>query len=351
MRESNNKPVKRVSGAVKTMRVLFTLVLLLLTGTAIGMEFLPKLNTIEVPKDDAELGIIDEEKVNLSEEEAKVYKGLQEGVENILIIGVDEDGYDGGRSDVMIIASLDSNNKKLKLTSVMRDTYSYLPTSDTYQKLNHSYMEKDGPVETMRAINRNFDLNIRDFVVFDFDAVAKAVDYIGGYPVYMDAGEVTDMNNYGEFYEGENLLTGEQATLYMRIRYNSGDDQGRNQRQRDLIVYLLQRAKEMGNRELVSFAKEMMPTVRTSYKFSDVEKLLTLFEGMKDGVEMEQYSFPSEFAGTTLSDGLWYAVPRTMRSNVIQLHKDIYGFDDYTPSDNVDEISETIQNNSGVYPQ
>ena len=298
------KEKKKLSKGVKTGRVIFTLFLLLLCGIAVGLEFLPKLHTISVPKNDQEIGIASQDKLNLTEEEAKIYTEKQKGVENILLVGVDEGGYDNSRSDVMIIASVDSNEKKLKLTSVMRDTYSFIPSSETYQKLNHSYME-GGALETLKAINMNLDLSIRDFVIFDFAAVAKAVDYVGGYPVNMTAGEVTDMNNYGTFYEGENLLNGEQATLYMRIRYNSGDDQGRNQRQRDLIIFLLEKAQSMGKRDLAAFAKEMMPAVRTSYKFSDVEKLLAIFEGIKDGVEMQQFSFPSNFSGVTLSDGLW----------------------------------------------
>lgn len=340
---------RKLSTGIKVGRSIFTIALVLLCGIAMGLEFLvPKLHTISVPKDDAELGIVSQEKTNLSEEDAKLHNEMSKKVQNILVIGVDEGGYDSGRSDVMIIASLDGNHKKLKLTSVMRDTYSFLPTSESYQKLNHSYME-GGALETMKAINMNLDLGIRDFVIFDFDAVAKAVDYIGGYPVNMDAGEVIDMNNYGTFYEGENLLNGEMATLYMRIRYNSGNDEGRNQRQRDLIVYLLKRAKDMSKGELVNFAKAMMPAVRTSYSFSDVEKLLALFEGMKDGVEMEQFSFPSNYSGVTLYDGLWYAVPNTMKSNVIELHKNIFGFDNYSPSDVVEEINQNIMDRSGVY--
>ncbi|NLY37573.1 MAG: LCP family protein [Tissierellia bacterium] len=343
---------KRTSRGVKIGRVIFTFFLLALISISLGLEFLPNLNTISIPKDDEKLGIVKKEDVNMDEEQLKVYEEKSKGVQNILLIGVDEEGYDSGRSDVMMVVSLDSNHNAMKLTSVMRDTLSYIPTSQTYQKLNHSYSE-GGPLETMKAINRNFDLNMRDFVVFDFAAVSKAVDLIGGYPVYIDADEAFDMGRSSgrEYYDGEQILDGEGATMYMRIRYNSGGDQGRNQRQRDLILYLLEYAKSMGRREMVGFAKEMMPTIRTSYSFSDIEKLMDIYDGMKDGLKTEQYSFPFNYEGVTLNDGLWYAVPGTMRSNVITLQENIFASGSYVPSVIVDDISYSIENLSGVYSE
>lgn len=310
----------------------------------LGIKFIPTLHTVEVPKEDVDIGITQKEEVNMNEEELEVHTSKLDSVQNILLIGVDEGGYDNARSDVMIVATVDSNNKLLKLTSVMRDTLSYIPTSDTYQKLNHSYME-GGPVETMKAINMNLDLNIKNFVVFDYNTVMQAVDFVGGYPVYVNAGEAKDMG----IQEGHHTLTGENAINYMRVRYNSGGDPGRNQRQRDLIFYIMECSKDMGKKDMLRFASKMMPIVRTSYSFSDIEELIDLYVSIKDGIETEQYSFPFDYAGTKLQDGLWYAVPRTMRDNVITLQNNIFGSENYVPSKTVDEISEAIEYRSGIY--
>lgn len=338
------KKKKKTSRGLRIGQVVFTFFLLALVSISVGLEFLPDLHTVAVPRKETELGIVQKEDINMSVEELEVYTKKQKNIQNILLIGVDEGGYDSARSDVMMIVTIDGEGKVMKLTSVMRDTLSFIPTSNTYQKLNHSYME-GGPVETMRAINRNFDLNIKDFVIFDFDAVAKAVDLIGGYPVYVDSGEAHDMGTY----EGEQVLDGAGAIKYMRIRYNSGGDQGRNQRQRDLIVYIMHYSKSMGRRDLVGFAQQMMPDIRTSYSFADVEKLIDIYDGMKDGLTTEQYSFPFDYTGVTLNDGLWYAVPRNMRSNVMTLQEHIFGSGSYVPSVIVDDISYTIENMSGVY--
>ena len=342
------KESKKTSKAVKLGRVLFTLFILGLVGLSVGLEFLPNLNTIAIPKNDEELGIVNKEDINMSDEQLEIYQSLQKGIQNILIIGVDEDGYDSGRSDVMIIGSIDSKKNKLKLTSVMRDTLAYIPTSQTYQKLNHSYME-GGPLETMKAMNINFDLDMKDFVVFDFDAVSQAVDLVGGYPVNVSSEEAYDTSRFAYYEAGEQVLDGEGALLYVRIRYNSGGDQGRNQRQRDLILYIMEYAKSMGKKDLLGFAKQMMPLIRTSYSLGDIEKLLDIYDGMKDGLKTEQYAFPFDYEGATLSDGLWYAVPNNMRENVISLQSIIYEAETYVPSVKVDNISSYIENYSGVY--
>ena len=243
-----------------------------------------------------------------------------------------------------MLASIDVDNKTVKLTSVMRDTLAYIPTSDTYQKLNHSYME-GGPQEAVRAFNENFDLQIENYVVFDYEAVKKVVDFVGGYPVEVTNGEAKDMG----ISPGQQVLQGDLAVDYMRVRKNSGGDAGRNQRQRDMIVYVMEEAKDMGKLDMVTFAFKLLPEIRTSYSILDIKELIDLYGVIKDDLDVEQYSFPFEYKGKTLSDRLWYAVPKTMKYNVETLHGNIYGEDLYIASDRVEQISEAIESKSGVY--
>lgn len=270
-------------------------------------------------------------------------------VRNILLIGVDEGGYDDSRSDVMIVATIDGENKVLKLTSIMRDTLAYIPTSNTYQKMNHSYME-GGPKETLQAINDNLDLDIKDYIVFDYNTVIEAVDFIGGYPANVTPNEAKDLQaeTTEKITPGQQILSGKNAINYMRIRYNSGGDEGRNQRQRDLISYILKHSKELKKTELIKFAIKMTPLVRTSYSMSDIKELLNIYEVMKDNIVVEQHSFPFEYKGTILKDGLWYAVPNTMESNVIKFQNDVLKSENYVPSERLEKINEDIKNKSNV---
>ena len=335
---------KKVMLAIGTNGVIL-LILLVATIVMINKDDNKEQEVIQA--DNIEEEVEDEIKEELDQvvpEEIEVEDVEESNIINILIMGVDEGGFDSARSDVMMLASIDVDNKTVKLTSVMRDTLSYIPTSDTYQKLNHSYME-GGPQETMRAFNENFDLQIENYVVFDYEAVKKVVDFVGGYPVEVTNGEAKDMG----ISPGQQVLQGDLAVDYMRVRKNSGGDAGRNQRQRDMIVYVMEEAKDMGKLDIVTFALKLLPEIRTSYSILDIRELIDLYGVIKDDLSVDQYSFPFEYKGKILSDRLWYAVPKTMKYNVETLHGNIYGEDLYIVSDRVKQISEVIESMSGVY--
>lgn len=274
---------------------------------------------------------------------------VKEELLNILLIGVDGEGYDKDkRSDVMIIATLDVNAKALRLTSVARDTLAFLPESGTYEKMNHSYA-KGGPKNTMAAINANLDLNIENYVVFDYNALIKAVDIVGGLPVNVTAQEVKDMNIHGDrISAGEQVFSGKDAITYMRIRKNSGGDGGRNQRQRDLIIHIMKEAKEMDKMQLLDFATSMLPSIKTSYNLFDVKELLDIYIKVRSGLVMEQYSYPFDYKGGKLSDKLWYMIPTNAKSNAIKFHEDVLIEDKYIPSGKLSIISTDIINKTGI---
>lgn len=302
----------------------------------------------------SENDLIELDIVERDEEEKEVVEKIPEieiksELLNILLIGVDGEGYGKDkRSDVMIVATVDTDNKALRLTSVARDTLAYLPKSKTYEKINHSYA-KGGPENTMLAINTNMDLDIEDYVVFDYKALIKAVDLIGGFPANLTTQEAKDMNIHGDRIQtGEQILSGKDAITYMRIRYNSGGDSGRNQRQRDLIIHIMKEAQEMNKTELLKFATIMLPMVKTSYNLLNIKELLDLYVSIRSGLIMEQYSYPFEFKGGILSDKAWYATPNTIDNNVEQFHKEVLKKERYTPSEMIEEIYYGIRRKSGV---
>lgn len=103
------------------------------------------------------------------------------GYTNIALFGVDSRENDltkNTRSDSIIIASINKRSKKVKLVSIYRDTYVYIPEHG-YTKLNHAYAY-GGPKLAVETINRNFDMNITDFVTVNFSAVTDAVDALSG---------------------------------------------------------------------------------------------------------------------------------------------------------------------------
>lgn len=328
----------------KFMFVALYLVVFIFSGA--GIYAYVKLDTVAFDKDE-DFGISSSEVTESDESDEEDDQDdfvLTDEVFNILILGVDEEDYDSGRSDVMMVATVDTSERNLKLTSLMRDTLVHIPTSNTYQKLNHAYME-GGAIETVRAVNRNLDLDIENFVIVNFDAVAQMVDTLGGYPVTVDEGEAYDMG----ISTGPHHLTGKEAVRYVRVRKNSGGDAGRNQRQRDLIVYMLKETKNMNKFELLKLINQMLPLVKTTYSLSDIHELMELYLAISNNLEFEQFSFPSEYKGGKLNDGLWYATPVTLKDNVIELHNNLYNNENYIPNSVIDEISESISARTGLY--
>ena len=117
---------------------------------------------------------------------------LNHRIVNVAIFGVDgRDDVDGSRSDSMMIASADFEHNKLKITSLMRDTYVYINKDYGYDKLNAAY-SFGGPELALKTINQNFDTAITDYVTIDFTAMVAMVNAVGGVTI--------DIENEDELY-------------------------------------------------------------------------------------------------------------------------------------------------------
>lgn len=198
---------------------------------------------------------------------------------NIMLFGSDErpgeTGY--GRSDTMMLLSIDNRNKKLKLTSFMRDTYVNVPEwGDT--KLTHAY-SYGGPALAIETIERNFGIDIDRYAVVYFDTFPGIVDTLGGIEVEMTQTEADVMNEsvgpeFANFTEGKNTLNGATALVYVRIRYGVGDDFGRTQRQRDFMLQVLNKVK--GTRDvgtLLTLLTKILPGVTTNISVNEMAGL------------------------------------------------------------------------------
>lgn len=210
------------------------------------------------------------------------------GYTNIALFGLDNrsnGSYSAGNSDVIIIASINNDTQEVKLVSVYRDTYLNLESledSSDYGKCNEAY--QDGGVnQALRMLDRNLDLDITQYVCFDFNAVAECVDLMGGVEVdvtaeeaklmigYMD--EIAEMTDKPcEYLPGAGTynLDGVQATAYARVRYTSGSDYKRTERQRLIIDKLFEKAKTSDLATLNSLVDSMLGYVETNLSTTDI---------------------------------------------------------------------------------
>ncbi len=182
--------------------------------------------------------------------DAELINGLyhDDAIMNILVIGVDNyQANDVGRSDSMILVSLDTRHQELKMTSIMRDLYVTIPGHGS-NRINSAY-SIGGPSLTVQTIESNFGFDIDRWVIVDFDAFTRIVDRMGGVTITVTDGEADLINQYsGEDWSkrldgaGTYRLTGLQARYYSRIRA-IGDDFERTQRQRNVMESIVNEFK------------------------------------------------------------------------------------------------------------
>ena len=283
------------------------------------------------------------------------------GYRNIAILGSDarsNEGLDGSRTDAIIIMSIKKSTGAVKLISVMRDSYLKLPYFDDeliLDKITHAHHFTDG-VGTCSALNRNLDLNIEEFVVFDWKAVSDIVDALDGIKVDVKENEIADLNkwgpetgeNVGKDYKkitstGEQTIDGVQATTYCRIRKTSGGDSGRAQRYKKVISAVMK--KTATSPLALGKLTSIMPQIRTNIS---QPKLLTLGLGFPFYNFQESYGFPQKYYSGLLPNQISYVVPTTLKSNVVDLHETVFGQSGYTVSDTCENISIEIINDTGL---
>ena len=256
----------------------------------------------------------------------------------------------------MIIASINEKTNEVKLISVYRDTYVYVTENGTKKldKITHAY-SYGGAQNALKSLNEALDLNITEYVTVNFDAVIAAVNSLGGVYIDIDSSELKYINSYIDATSksseiksshlsttGRQKLDGVQAVAYSRIRYTSGGDYKRTERMRTVIEAMLSKAKTLGIGQLNSFADTILPNIRTNISSSEIWGLVPSLASFK---VTGSIGWPYETKGITLDR--WYGVPVTLENNVIKLHKEAFGQEDYEAPSTVKEMSNAIINKTG----
>lgn len=278
----------------------------------------------------------------------------------VAVFGVDSrDGNlgAGALSDVIMLASINRKTGDVNLTSVYRDTYLQIDEEGKYHKINEAYF-KGGPKQAIATLNRNFDLDIDDYVTFNWKAVAEGLNVLGGVDLDISDKEFAYINAFitetvqgtglGSVqleHSGMNHLDGVQAVAYARLRLMDTDF-NRTARQRKVLELAMQKAKAASKKTLVATAMEVMPDIQTSIGADDI---LDIAKTVKKYNIQNAVGFP--FSRDTTNVGkMNVVVPATLVSNVAQLHPFLYGDDaaGYTPSAKVQEVSAHIQKKTGI---
>ena len=226
---------------------------------------------------------------------------------HLLLIGIDaRPGETTGRSDTMIIVTLDPDGNVIKLTSIMRDLYVEIPGRKN-NRINATYVF-GGPELLMETIELNFGVHIDHYIAVNFSMLGKLIDSIGGLTLtveneyYMRRINAVikqdnrvlgiDRNDQVLTEPGEQLMTGKQAQAYARYRYGTADgDFGRTVRQREIITKIFEKLNQMTAIELMGLVVDNFDNVYTNLSVSDLASYAPVLISMKDA-EIQEMRLP-----------------------------------------------------------
>lgn len=300
MEDLNNKNLNRRKKSRNKKIIISCIaifIVILSVGLFYGNNLLSKMKRSDIDEND--LGIKDEVKEKLQTSEIK-------DIVNIAILGVDETKTDVGRSDALMIATFDPVHKKLKITSIMRDTYADIPDYGK-DKINHAHAY-GGPQLSIKTLNQNFGLNIEDYVKINFKELKKLVDAIGGIDMKLSDEEIVEVDKYivrvssksntpaktlVKNESGKVHMDGFQTLGYCRIRSTANGDFDRTERHRKIMTEMFNKISKAGTAELASMATKLLPYVETSLSNKEIINLAAnvLNLGTKN---IEQERFPRD---------------------------------------------------------
>ncbi len=262
-------------------------------------------------------------------------------------------------SDVIILCNVNRDTGEIKLVSVYRDSYLNINDSGSYAKINQAYFV-GGPKQAVEALNRNLDLQIQDYMTFNWKAVANAIDVLGGVDIELSKAEFYYINSFitetvkatgiGSrqlTQAGMNHLDGVQAVAYGRLRLMD-TDYARTERQRKVIAQAFEKSKQADMQTLLNLIGAVFPQVSTSI---GVDDLVSNAKNISKFHLGETTGFPQARGDANMGKKGAVVVPATLESNVIELHKFLFGDESYTPSDTVKKISAKISSDTGIYKE
>ena len=291
-------------------------------------------------------------------EDLELNTALPDNVVNILLLGLDNRSVElmTGRSDVVMICSLNMTDGSVKLTSITRDTEVVIPGYKNSNRINVAFKfgSKDGDLAkgaflAMKTVNRNFKMNISKYVVVNIHGLASIIDSLGGVDMDMTSLETARINYElrkepmdkvkrakVEAKDGVQHLDGMQAVTFARIR-KIDDDFARSERQRKLLAALMaQVMKDIDIAKLVNLIETALPYGMTNLSAADMVSYGGIVIGgtMMSNLEkgdglIEQLRLPLEgtykYGGDASKSMVVFRTDARLKENIEAMQQFIYG--------------------------
>lgn len=320
-RLNKNKPKKRLKIALIILLCIFVPI-----GIATGYFFskISALKTGSISKNDSDIGITNETKDSVKDKNK---------VKNILLTGID---HDEDATDTMIVVTIDDTKNKIKMASIFRDTYIENTPAGEVPKLN--YAHKYGGIQnTVKVINENFQLDIRDYINVDINGFFRIIDKIGGVEMNVPNEDIYAINRKIDYIckkdfpnidstenhltqGGKQTLNTIQAMAFVRYRTGTGD-YARTDRNREFIELVMKKVSSLPKTQLISLYDSIAPFIETTLSSTEILNI-ALGALSYNGNGIEQAAFPYD-AHTIFVNG-WNYFGWDKPSNVEKIHKFIY---------------------------
>lgn len=327
--------LKKKSKTKKRLIISFLsliVIILLLAGSAVYYYFntYSKINYTPIVenKEELEITVETEEKINIFKDSKNII--------NVLLLGTDQREADtASRSDSIMIASIDPANGNIKLASLMRDTRVDIQGHGK-DKLGHAFAY-GGPALALKTVNKNFEMNLTYYATIDYIGLLNIIDSVGGVMIDVkdyelewanicitDIAKLNGTENTPVTKAGMQLLNGQQAVGYSRIRKAGDGDYERTERQRTVLSAVLNKVTKMNVTQVPNLINTFAPFVETNITSTYLLKIAVsvLNSGISDII---QSRFPTDqSSGGKIINDRWYLV-YDKEDTIEELHNFIFG--------------------------
>ena len=297
-RKHHKRNNKRTAGKIIFSIFMLLFSILVAIGAYIGLQVYSDLRSTT---DDMYKPVEAQEK-HTSRQERPLDVDKGEDPFSVLIMGVDTDGPDNmaGRSDTLMLLTINPNTEKTSIVSIPRDTYTEIVGRGTMDKINHAYAF-GGTSMTVNSVQKLFDIPVDYYVSVNMEGMQQIVDAVGGIdvvpPLTFSQGEYT-------FVEGQTThMDGPKALAYSRMRKNDpSGDYGRQHRQRQVIEGTMQSVASLDSiMNYRSILGAMSTNMRTNMAFEDMMDMFNNYRSSVSDVEQLQLS-----GSGTMMNGVYY---------------------------------------------
>ncbi|MDF2472229.1 MAG: hypothetical protein K0R21_11 [Anaerocolumna sp.] len=358
---------KKTTTAKIVKITIFTLIsvvtILSITGYLLARSYINKMNLIsptgedddiletgepepETEPEDAHTEATDSPEVEILTIEDKIRQNMEDNstamiydneVLNVLLIGSDTREAGGsGRSDAMIIISINKKMKKIVATSILRDIYLQIPGRSN-NRINSAFAS-GGADLLMETIEQNFKIQIDRYASIDFYSFMEIVDAVGGVTLEITEAEIPIINEYVRNLNGLTdqeeetdilteagtfLLNGKQALGYARNRY-IGTDFERTARQRRVLEQIFNNVKGLNLIELNNLLNVILPGITTNLTEGEIFSMI-LSLPTYSGYALDQWSLPIEDSYNFLRIRGMDVIGIDFQLNIDEIHNRLYG--------------------------